>query len=215
VAGWMHGYARRLEPMPDAGCPLADQPGGLARPARRRLPAGRLVRPTQPAGTRRAVLTRWWPRLVPGAVASAAHGLIRTGHAVRALRQEVTEPRLAELGQALGYWAARWQPVARPEPTRGIADVGMALDSLPARQLTGGIRTHLASLADDATCPAVLGAGKPVTDPRAVPAALDTLVDAAVTRYGRWGPAAPVMLVHSATAPRAVALVLPSLPQQL
>ncbi len=159
-----------------------------------------------------AVLTRWWPRLVPGAVASAAHGLIRTGHAVRALREEATAPRLVELGYALGYWAARWQPVPRPEPTRGSADVGVALDSLPARQLTGGIRTRLASLADDATWPAVLGAVEPVADPLTVPAALDALVDAAVTRYGRWGQAAPVMLFHSATAPRAVALVLPPQP---
>jgi len=216
VAGWVHGYVRRLEPMPEARWPIseADWPGLLGDASRLGDWCALLSRQVRDEPWD-AVLARWWPRLVPGAVASAAHGLIRTGHAVRALREEVTAPRLAELGHALGYWAARWQPVARPAPTRGITDVGVALDSLPARQLSGGIRTRLASLADDATWPAVLGAGAPVADPRAVPAALDALVDAAVTRYGRWGQAAPVMLVHAATAPRAVALVLPSLPEQL
>lgn len=216
VAGWVHGYVRRLEPMPEARWPIseADWPGLLGDASRLGDWCALLTRQVRDEPWD-AVLARWWPRLVPGAVASAAHGLIRTGHAVRALREEVTAPRLAELGHALGYWAARWQPVPRPAPTRSIADVGVALDSLPARQLTGGIRTRLASLADDATWPAVLGAGAPAADPRAVPAALDALIDAAVTRYGRWGQAAPVMLVHAATAPRAVALVLPSLPQQL
>ena len=55
------------------------------------------------------VLALWWPRLLPGAVASANHGLIRSGHVVRALREGVTPQRLDELGAALGYWAARWQ----------------------------------------------------------------------------------------------------------
>jgi hypothetical protein len=36
-----------------------------------------------------------------------------------------------------------------------------------------------------------------------------------VTRYLRWAPANPVMLVHAATAPRAAALVLPALPTDL
>jgi len=216
MGGWSRGYVRRLEPMPDPRWPITE--------AEWREPLGDSSRLgdwcaflTQQVRDEpwAAVLARWWPRLVPGAVASAAHGLIRTGHAVRALREKVSPPRLAELGQALGYWAARWQPVPRPEPTRGTADVGVALDALPARELTGGIRSRLAALADDSTWPGALAAMSPVADPGAVPAALEALVDAAVSRYGRWGQAAPVMLVHAATAPRAVALVLPALPEQL
>ena len=56
---------------------------------------------------------------------------------------------------------------------------------------------------------------RPVTQPVAVPAALDELVDAAVTRYRLWAHGAPIMLVHAATAPRAAALVLPALPTHL
>jgi hypothetical protein len=216
VAGWLHGYISRLEPMPDARWPIteAEWPGLLGDASRLGDWCALLTQQVcdEPWD---AVLARWWPRLVTGTVASAAHGLIRTGHAVRALREKVTPPRLAELGQALGYWAARWQPVPGPAPNPGADDVGAALDALPARGLTGGIRTRLASLDDDAAWPAALAAVAPVADPFAVPAALDRLVDEVVIRYGRWGQAAPVMLVHAATAPRAVALVIPALPEQL
>ena len=74
----------------------------------------------------REVLGTWWPRLLPGIAAGATHGVIRVGHAVRALRTpagpgEAAESpaRLAELGQALAYWAARWQPVPAP-PDPGV-----------------------------------------------------------------------------------------------
>ena len=60
----------------------------------------------------REVLGTWWPRLLPGIAAGATHGVIRVGHAVRALEHgDENRQRLTELGQALGYWAARWQPV--------------------------------------------------------------------------------------------------------
>jgi hypothetical protein len=45
--------------------------------------------------------------------------------------------------------------------------------------------------------------------------ALDALVDAAVVAYASWAHGSPTMLVHAATAPNAVAAVLPSLPQAL
>jgi hypothetical protein len=48
------------------------------------------------------VLNTWVERLAPGIVASATHGVIRTGHAVRALSQEETPLRLHELAKA---WA--------------------------------------------------------------------------------------------------------------
>jgi hypothetical protein len=59
----------------------------------------------------RIVLAEWWPTLLPGSLASATHSLIRVGHSVRALNAVETPPRVAELGQALGYWATLFQPV--------------------------------------------------------------------------------------------------------
>jgi hypothetical protein len=174
---WLDGYARRLEEAPRPRWPIsvADWRSALGDPGRlgdwpvffdREL----AERPWE------QVLRTWWPRLVPGALASATHGLIRTGHAVRALREEETAPRLGELAQALGYWAARWIPAptaSRPASTPGPAG------------------------------------------PDDVPRALGDLVDTAVDGYGRWASRSPVMLVHAATAPRAAALVLPSLPREL
>jgi Questin oxidase-like len=55
------------------------------------------------------VLQQWVPRLAPGLMAAAAHGLIRTSHAVRSLAAQETAPRLHELAEGLGYWAARYQ----------------------------------------------------------------------------------------------------------
>ncbi len=55
------------------------------------------------------VVARWAPRLAPGLVAAATHGVIRTGHAVRSLESGQTPVRLNELAQGLGYWAARYQ----------------------------------------------------------------------------------------------------------
>lgn len=161
------------------------------------------------------VLTTWWPRLITGAVASATHPLIRTGHAVRALREAETPERIAELAQALGYWAARWSPLPATASQPGALSPRQALDGVPAIGRRGGARARLAALAENPDWPY---AGAAVSEPQSaddVPAAIDALVDAAVERYPRWAPAQPAMLVHMATAPRAASLVLPVLPRDL
>ncbi|HSI47753.1 MAG TPA: questin oxidase family protein [Ideonella sp.] len=58
---------------------------------------------------RDAVLKAALPRLWPGIAAAAFHGPIRVAHAVEAAHE-------GELAAALAYWAARWQPLASPEP---------------------------------------------------------------------------------------------------
>jgi hypothetical protein len=40
----------------------------------------------------RQVLNAWWPRLLPGVVAAATHGVIRVGHSVRALLADGDDP---------------------------------------------------------------------------------------------------------------------------
>ena len=57
----------------------------------------------------RDVLTLWIPRLAPGLVGAAGHGLIRAAHAVRALGRRESQTRTTELAQGLAYWAARFQ----------------------------------------------------------------------------------------------------------
>lgn len=161
------------------------------------------------------LLARWWPRLIPGAPASATHGLIRTGHAVRALLERETSPRREELGQALGYWAARWQLVPNHLPLRGPRPYGLAMDHLPIEDVEGGVRTRLRHLPDDHIWSETVASAREPIDATSVLAALITITDEAVRRYLRWGHGNAVMLVHSATAPRAAALVLPALPAEL
>lgn len=57
------------------------------------------------------VLEKWSTHLAPGLAAAAAHGLIRTGHAVRSLSIKETGLRRRELAEGLGYWAAYYQPL--------------------------------------------------------------------------------------------------------
>lgn len=162
-----------------------------------------------------AVLIRWWPRLIDGAVASATHGLIRTGHAVRALITQPTPARVGELAQALGYWAARHQRLpGHPRPS-GNADPDMALQAVPAIQTAGDINARLGDLSHTPSWPGTVARLHPITSPAEIPDALDAIVDAAVTRYRFWGHGNPIMLVHAATAPRAASLVLPALPLSL
>ena len=215
VAGWVEGYVRRLEPVPAPRWAISeagwrDPLGDPSRLGDWLALFAQLVReePWQD------VLARWWPRLLPGAAASATHGLIRTGHAVRALLEEVTEPRLDELGQALAYWAARWQPVPESQPARGTLAAGPALDALPvvAMDEDWGARARFARLGVVPAWGPALAAAAPPADVDDVPHALDRLVDAAVTRYLATATAEPVMLIHASTAPRAARLALPALP---
>jgi hypothetical protein len=78
------------------------------------------------------VLDTWAARLAPGLMAAATHGVIRTGHATRALALEETLARRRELADGLAYWAAEYLPLpaerhnpARAMPSQAIARVQM------------------------------------------------------------------------------------------
>ncbi|MDT0266065.1 questin oxidase family protein [Streptomyces sp. DSM 44915] len=161
----------------------------------------------------RAVLAEWWPRLLPGIAAGATHPVIRVGHAVRVLLTDgESAPRLAELAEGLGYWAARHQPLpagiepvaAEPAPAAALR----AVAPVPDRSL--GINHRLGQLT---TLPD-WGATLP-PEPAAVRARLAGLVRAAAGHYVAHAPAGPVMLVHAVTAPNAVLRTLPALPERL
>lgn len=78
------------------------------------------------------VLEQWAPRLAPGLMAAATHGVIRTGHATRAIALEDNPGRRRELADGLAYWAAdymtlpaRRRPPSRLKPSEAIARVQM------------------------------------------------------------------------------------------
>ena len=111
VHRWLDDYLGRLDELPRGLHPIDDWRSALGDPKRAGDWLAYFDRQLREHPWR-AVLGTWWPRLLPGIAAGATHGVIRVGHAVRALERDDENPqRLAELGQALGYWAARWQPV--------------------------------------------------------------------------------------------------------
>ncbi|KAB7832486.1 questin oxidase family protein [Streptomyces mobaraensis] len=222
VHRWLDAYRHRLEDMPGRtgvridGTADASWRTALGDPARLGDWIDHFTR-TLAERPWRDVLAEWWPRLLPGITGGSTHPVIRTGHAVRALLDgDRTGPRLAELGHALGYWAARHQPLAAPVTPSGTAGIGAALAGVPGvPDPSRGIRARFAQLPETPGWPAAANAVRPPAGPGEVPGMLAQLVREAVLRYGERAHGSPVMLVHAATAPNAVLRALPALPREL
>ncbi|MGC5017444.1 questin oxidase family protein [Micromonospora sp. DT47] len=221
VHRWLDDYLRRLDELPRGLRPIDDWREALGDPKRAGDWLAHFDRELRERPWRE-VLGNWWPRLLPGIAAGATHGVIRVGHAVRVLREDGPGPdRLTELGQALGYWAARWQPVpgvAAPFPggegdgAPARPDVTAALAGLPRiADRTGGIVARLGRLRDVPEWEGAVAALRPARTPADAERGLVTLVHRAALDYLRFGHANAVMLVHAVTAPTAVLRTLPAL----
>lgn len=215
VHRWTDNYLRRLDELPQGSRPIGgDWRAALGDPTRS---GDWITFFTQELAQARwsDVLQWWWPRLLPGIAGGATHGVIRVGHAVRGLREVESAPRVTELAHALAYWAARWQAVPVVHGT-GTATATVLLATVPRVAVqSGGFRARLTQLGDTDGWDTHAAALAAPTSTAEVPAAMDALVDAAVAAYPSWAHGSPTMLVHAATAPNAVAAVLPSLPQSL
>jgi questin oxidase-like protein len=232
VHRWLDGYMRRLEEFPRGSGPIGDDwREALGDPRRIADWTTHFQREVTGQPWRQALGT-WWPRLLPGVAAAATHGVIRVGHAVRALMQDGEDAdHLAELAHGLAYWAARWQPVpgapaTGPPPVTAPAAAGERAVAGPAAVgalavvpriavQSGGIRDRLARLAELPGWPAALAAAQLPASAEALQPWLAGLVEAAVIRYLAYGHGEGVMLVHSATAPNAVLRTLPALDSRL
>jgi hypothetical protein len=244
VHRWLDGYMARLEEFPRGSGPIGSGwREALGDPRRIADWTGHFRREVNEQPWRQ-VLGMWWPRLLPGVAAAATHGVIRVGHAVRALTRDGEDAEhLAELAHGLAYWAARWQPVpgtsaagldrlaahtpagepagaGEPANAGEPAGAGVAIaDALAAvpriADQTGGIRDRLGRLAELPGWAAALTAPQVPASAGELGPWLSGLVDAATTRYLRYGHGNGVMLVHSATAPNAILRTLPALDQQL
>lgn len=213
VHRWLDHYRAKLEDMPDRVAEVTSSSWREALGDPRRIADWAVYFERETAGRPwREVLAAWWPRLLPGIAAGATHPVIRVGHSVRTLLDAPeTAPRVTELAHALGYWAARHQPLPPLSPLAPAADAATALDAVaPVRDRSGGIRHRLDQLTAFPVWP-----GRPVDGPDAARARLEELVRAATHRYAAYGYGEPIMLVHAATAPNAVLRTLPALPHEL
>jgi hypothetical protein len=232
VHRWLDGYMRRLEDFPRGTGPIGTSWQEALGDPRRIADWTVYFRREVTEQPWRQALETWWPRLLPGVAAAATHGVIRVGHAVRALTQDGEDAdHLTELAHGLAYWAARWQPVpgapapgppriAARTPAAESAGVGpAAADALAAvpqiADQSGGIRDRFARLATLPEWPAALAAPQIPASAEALRSWLASLVNAATTRYLCYGHGEGVMLVHSATAPNAILRTLPVLDRRL
>jgi hypothetical protein len=217
VHHWIDDYADRLEDAPRGISPIEREEwrDPLGDPVRTGDWIAYFEREMREEPWR-DMLVRWWPRLLPGIAAGATHGVIRVGHAVHALLDEETEPRVVELSHGLAYWAARWQPLAPAgSGSYPVSDPRSALDAVPrVPDQRFGIRNRLAQLAGMPDWPAA-AAAVPGDQDQDVDARLAAIVEAAVRRHATHGYGNPVLLVHAATAPLAVRRALPALPASL
>jgi Questin oxidase-like len=123
----------------------------------------------------RDVLQTWWPKLLPGCIGSLTHGLIRTAHAVRSLREtdRPSELQIDELARALGFWATSFTPLAT-DPSRDDDQAGVPVDR-----------------------------------------ALSDLTAEYAGYFANTKPSFPIPLIHTITAPAAMRLLVPELPDEL
>jgi len=217
VTRWVDFYIRRLDDLPASSSRID---GGEWREA---LGNGRIGDWTaffaREVGQRpwREALATWWPRLLPGIVAGATHGVIRTGHAVRALLAgDQSAAAVTELGRGLAFWAARALAVpAAAEPSGRLA-AAAALESVPRiPDQSGNVAARFGQLPGLPGWTGSLAALRAAANPDEARELLAGLVDAASVRYLTEGHASPVLLVHTATAPNAVLHTLPALPREM
>jgi len=220
VHAWIDWYQDRLDDVPRGLNPVTDENwrealGDMTRVADWTTYMLREVqlRPW------RELLIEWWPRLIPGIIAGSTHGVIRVGHAVRALAEDetATGPRLEEFAYALAYWAARWKLLGVSTPPRfGTAEAEAALAEVPGvAEQKISITHRLGQLADTPGFSAAFDALRTPETPQQAAELLAAVTDAAVRDYLLRGHANPVMLVHASTAPTAVLRTLPVLPTEL
>jgi hypothetical protein len=164
----------------------------------------------------RAVLTEWVPRLSPGIIAAAFHGVIRTAHAVRSLDACETPARRRELAEGLAYWAATYNelPESKPrapsrrKPSEAIAQV----QAVPAekRQSYGNIVDRLKPLDTFAPFAGVADLVDATGDSSTFISNLtETFAAAYLVNVPKGGSV--ITYLHGVTGPSAMRLLLPHL----
>jgi hypothetical protein len=215
VSAFVDRYQRALEPAPPPGKALASSAWGAALGDYDRY--ADFLATFESELTRRAVsevLADWVPRLAPGSIGAAGHGLIRTAHARRALHHADTPLRRRELAEGLAYWAARYLELPGPPVLIGQGSVEAqlgALPSLPNGSSNVFLITDQVKAIDDvakAFESVVVGLVSP-SDPQL---ALDAIAAGGANAYVRNADRGhAIALVHSITLPMALELLLDDL----
>jgi hypothetical protein len=218
IPGWVAGYRGRLDGAPPPARPLteAEWPEALGRADR--FPAWLALFEREIADRPlAAVVGEWAPRLLPGSVGAATHGLIRTGHALRGLGETDTPPRRLELANGLAYWASSYQELPGPPllighegVTDALADLPYLSDDAPRPVLISERVAAVNDIADEfEQAVASLGWTGGAVD------LLDELAAGGALAYLRNADSGGAFgLLHAVTSPLACELVLPWLAEE-
>src|ERR1700722_16961960 len=132
IPAWVARYRARLDDAPPPESPLTEAEWPAALGQEDRYPEWLALFEREIADRPvAAVVGGWAPRLLPGAVGAATHGLIRTGHALRGLGGADTAPRRLEVASALAFWASSYQELPGARHLFGKEGVAEALANLP------------------------------------------------------------------------------------
>jgi len=218
IPGWVAQYRARLDDAPPPARPLteAEWPAALGRPDR--VPEWLALFEREIADRPvAAVIGEWVPRLLPGSVGAATHGLIRTGHALRGLGDADTPPRRLEVANALAFWASSYQELPGPPLLIGqegvadaLADLPYLPEDAPRPMLISDRVAAVGDIADEfEQAVASLGWTGSAVD------LLDQLATGGALAYLRNVDDGEVIgLLHAVTSPMACELLLPWLPEE-
>jgi len=161
------------------------------------------------------VLERWTARFAPGICASATHGVIRVGHAVRSLDQLVSPARIRELAEGLGYWAANYQVLPSAHDVRPGMRASEAIATVPVvppaeRKFDGTIVSSLAALGDFPAFAPVIGL---IDVSGSLAAIVSDLTETFVRVYlaNAHDFLSTIVFIHGVTSATAVRSILPHL----
>jgi hypothetical protein len=218
IAGWAARYAKRLDAAPSPGRPLSETEWQEALGREDRFPEWLALFEREVADRpAAAVVGEWAPRLFPGTIGAATHGLIRTGHAVRGLGAADTPPRRLEVATGLAFWASSYRELPGPPLLIGREGVAQALadlpylpDDAPAAVLISGRVAAVGDIADEfEQAVASLGwSGGSVE-------LLDELASGGARAYLRNADGGGAIgLLHAITSPLACEMLLDWLPEE-
>lgn len=218
VMPWLEHHSQGMLPRPAAHSPINSEDWRTALGKESRFADWQVFFETELRNTPwRAVLTLWTERLAPGFCASAMHGIIRVGHAVRSLGESETSARLRELANGLGHWAAAYQtlPTVRTEtPPARAHDAVTKVPLVPRaqRKFSGTIVSSLEALDEFPDFAPVIGLLDVKRDPSQT---ISDISEAFARVYlaNAHDVLSTIVFVHSVTGVVTLRSLLPYLPE--
>jgi hypothetical protein len=212
VVPWTERYRRRLGDEPAPGSPVDRAAFREALGQMRRYPDWlALFLGEFREGPWKPAVDRWVSELAPGFAGAATHGVIRVGHAVRALARLDVPGRRKELARGFAYWASTHQTLPVKEtwpahltPEQALAHVPrVPPDVRPTGSISQGLKL-VATLPEFPAVISLVDAGLPESF---VPALGETF--ARVFLAGTKASGRTIALIHAVTGPAAAGLIVP------